>query len=47
MFMLEKAMVGGRRYWEWLGFLLLLIATGGACYLDQLRNGLAITGTRT
>ena len=44
MFMLEKAMVGSRRYWGWLAFLLLLIALGGACYLRQLRVGLAITG---
>ena len=44
MFMLEKALVGSRRYWGWLAFLLLLIALGGACYLRQLRVGLAITG---
>jgi Ni/Fe-hydrogenase subunit HybB-like protein len=44
MFMLEKAMVGSRRYWSWLAFLLLLIMLGGACYLRQLREGLAITG---
>ncbi|MGB9105929.1 MAG: NrfD/PsrC family molybdoenzyme membrane anchor subunit [Terriglobales bacterium] len=42
--MLEKALVGSRRYWGWLAFLLLLIALGGACYLRQLRVGLAITG---
>lgn len=42
--MMEKALVGGRRYWAWIGFLLLVIATGGLCYLDQLRNGLGITG---
>ena len=44
MFMMEKALVGSRRYWAWIGFLLLVIATGGLCYLDQLRNGLGITG---
>jgi len=44
MFMLEKAMVGSRRYWEWIAFLLVLIAIGGWCYLHQLRTGLAITG---
>jgi molybdopterin-containing oxidoreductase family membrane subunit len=44
MFMLEKAMVGSRRYWQWIAFLLLLIAIGGACYLSQLKNGLVITG---
>jgi molybdopterin-containing oxidoreductase family membrane subunit len=42
--MLEKAMVGSRRYWRWIAFLLLLIAIGGACYLSQLKNGLVITG---
>ncbi len=44
MFMMEKALVGSRRYWAWIGFLLLVIATGGLCYLDQLRNGLGVTG---
>src|SRR5579875_2404154 len=44
MFMMEKALVGSRRYWTWVGFLVLVIATGGLCYLDQLRNGLGITG---
>jgi molybdopterin-containing oxidoreductase family membrane subunit len=44
MFMLEKAMVGSRRYWGWLAFLLVLIAAGGVCYLRQLSHGLAITG---
>jgi molybdopterin-containing oxidoreductase family membrane subunit len=44
MFMMEKALVGSRRYWTWVGFLLLVIATGSLCYLDQLRNGLGITG---
>jgi [DsrC]-trisulfide reductase subunit P len=44
MFMMEKALTGSRRYWTWVGFLVLVIATGGLCYLDQLRNGLVITG---
>jgi [DsrC]-trisulfide reductase subunit P len=44
MFMFEKAMVGSRRYWEWVVFLLALIALGGAFYLRQLSYGLAITG---
>jgi Ni/Fe-hydrogenase subunit HybB-like protein len=44
MFMLEKAMVGSRRYWGWLALLLLLIALGAGCYLRQLRHGLVITG---
>jgi molybdopterin-containing oxidoreductase family membrane subunit len=44
MFMLEKAMVGSRRYWGWLAFLAVLIVLGGACYMRQLSVGLAITG---
>lgn len=44
MFMLDKAMVGGRRYWTWLVFLLVVVAVGFACYLRQLNYGLGITG---
>lgn len=44
MFMVEKAIVGSRRYWGWLTLLLLLIALGAGCYLRQLRDGLVITG---
>jgi Ni/Fe-hydrogenase subunit HybB-like protein len=44
MFMLEKAMVGSRRYWGWLLFLWLLMAVGAGCYLWQLSYGLGLTG---
>src|SRR5512144_439232 len=44
MFMLEKAMVGSRRYWSWVLFLLLLIGSGFLAYLRQFSQGLAITG---
>lgn len=44
MFMLEKAMVGGRRYWSWLLALSLIIFVGFLCYLRQLNHGLVITG---
>src|SRR5512138_1276421 len=44
MFMLEKAMVGSRRYWSWVLFLLLLIGAGFLAYLRQFSQGLAITG---
>jgi len=44
MFMLEKAMVGSRRYWSWMVFLLLLAAFGLVFYLRQLSYGLGITG---
>lgn len=42
--MLEKALVGDRRYWGWVAFLLLLIAVGAFFYLGQLSYGLGITG---
>jgi Ni/Fe-hydrogenase subunit HybB-like protein len=44
MFMVEKALSGGRRYWLWIFVLLAMIATGFTCYLRQLNEGLAITG---
>jgi molybdopterin-containing oxidoreductase family membrane subunit len=42
--MFEKALTGDRRYWGWIGFLLVLIAAGGWSYLLQLEIGLGITG---
>ena len=42
--MLEKALRGDGRYWAWVAALLAVMAVGGACYLWQLREGLAITG---
>lgn len=42
--MLEKALVGSRRYYGWVGFLLAVIGIGFICYLMQLREGLGITG---
>lgn len=44
MFMLEKALAGSRRYWSWIGFLLLVMLVGFASYMRQLRLGLVITG---
>jgi molybdopterin-containing oxidoreductase family membrane subunit len=44
MFMFEKAVVGGRRYWTWLGALFAVVLLGFLCYLWQLRVGLGITG---
>jgi len=44
MFMFEKAVVGGRRYWGWIGILGTVILVGFLCYLWQLRDGLGITG---
>ncbi|HHY95189.1 MAG TPA: polysulfide reductase NrfD [Firmicutes bacterium] len=40
----EKALSGSRNYWAWVGFLLVLIGLGFACYLLQLSRGLTITG---
>ena len=42
--MLEKALVGGRRYWRWIFFLLFFIGVGFLGYLYQFRVGLGITG---
>ena len=42
--MIEKALVGNRKYWLWVGFLLVLIAVGFKSYLYQLENGLGVTG---
>jgi molybdopterin-containing oxidoreductase family membrane subunit len=44
MFMFEKAVVGGRRYWAWIGILTAVILLGFLCYFWQLRVGLGITG---
>lgn len=44
MFLLEKAVVGSRRYWTWIGCLSLMILTGFLFYLRQLDYGLGLTG---
>jgi len=44
MFMIEKAVVGSRRYWTWILCLLGVIGVGFFCYLRQLSYGLGITG---
>jgi molybdopterin-containing oxidoreductase family membrane subunit len=44
MFMLEKAVVGSRRYWSWIGILSAVILAGFLSYLQQLQVGLGITG---
>ncbi len=44
MFMLEKALVGSRRYWAWLLCLIAIIGIGFLFYLRQLNLGLGITG---
>lgn len=42
--MLEKALTGDRRYWSWVGLLIIIIGAGFICYLRQLNTGLGITG---
>jgi molybdopterin-containing oxidoreductase family membrane subunit len=44
MFMMEKALVGSRRYWAWMVGLLAAVAVGSLCYHRQLSYGLGITG---
>lgn len=44
MFMLEKAMVGSRRYWTWVGVLVAVILVAFGFYLYQLSYGLGLTG---
>ncbi len=44
MFMLEKAMVGSRRYWTWVGILIAIIVFASGFYLYQLSYGLGLTG---
>ncbi len=44
MFMIEKAVVGSRRYWTWILCLMGVIGVGFLCYLRQLSFGLGITG---
>jgi molybdopterin-containing oxidoreductase family membrane subunit len=44
MFMFEKALVGGRRYWIWILSLFAVIGLGFLFYMRQLSEGLAITG---
>ena len=44
MFMMEKALTGGRRYWGWVLLLAIGVALGFFCYLRQLELGLGVTG---
>ncbi len=41
---LREMLRGGRLYWSWLALLLALIAVGLWCYLEQLQQGLIVTG---
>ncbi len=42
--MLEKALIGSKRYYGWVAALLAVISVGFVCYLWQFSFGLGITG---
>lgn len=42
--MLEKALVGSKKYWAWVFFLGFFIASGVYYYLQQFNYGLGLTG---
>lgn len=42
--MLEKALYGSKRYYAWIGFLMIIIIAGLAAYLKQFDYGLGVTG---
>ena len=42
--MLEKALIGTKKYYGWMAALLAVIGVGFACYLWQFQFGLEITG---
>ncbi len=42
--MLEKVLTGGKTYWSWLTFLLLLVGIGFGCFMIQYTEGLGMTG---
>jgi Ni/Fe-hydrogenase subunit HybB-like protein len=42
--MLEKALVGSKKYWAWITFLGILAAVGVFTYLKQYSYGLGLTG---
>lgn len=42
--MIERALVGKRGYWAWMGVLVSVIGCGVLTYLRQLESGLGITG---
>jgi molybdopterin-containing oxidoreductase family membrane subunit len=44
MFMFEKALNGGTRYWAWMTALLAVVCAAVWCYAFQLQAGLGITG---
>lgn len=43
-FLLQRWLLGGWRYWSWMGILLLVMGLGLWRYADQWRYGLRVTG---
>jgi molybdopterin-containing oxidoreductase family membrane subunit len=41
---LEKALYGSKRYYAWIGFLLIIIIAGLSAYVRQFNYGLGVTG---
>ena len=42
--MIEKALIGDKKYWTWVFALMAVITVGTLCYLKQYSEGLAVTG---
>jgi molybdopterin-containing oxidoreductase family membrane subunit len=42
--MVERALVGNRNYWLWLGLLVVIIGFGKYSYFQQFTEGLGVTG---
>ena len=42
--MIEKALIGDKKYWTWIFALLAVITIGVLCYLKQYAEGLSVTG---
>ena len=41
--MIKEGITGGKIYWSWLSFLLILTVTGFVAYYEQLKYGLVVT----
>ncbi|MEW5925535.1 MAG: sulfate reduction electron transfer complex DsrMKJOP subunit DsrP [Candidatus Zixiibacteriota bacterium] len=42
--MIEKALIGDKKYWSWIAFLMIVIGIGFLSYLRQYYSGLTVTG---
>ncbi len=41
---IKELFTGSKRYWSWIGFLLILLAHGVSSYVTQMQSGLVVTG---